>query len=112
AVGVNVNATSQEGETALFGAAYAGDLPTLKVLVAHGADVNATSKAGITPLMAGAQRSTAAIELLLANGANVNATDVFGETALMMAARAGRADVVRVLIRAQADVNAKAKRGE
>ena len=53
-----------------------------------------------------------AVELLLRRGAHPDAPNPLdGNTALMMAANRGAIDVVRMLIAAGADVNAKAKDG-
>jgi ankyrin repeat protein len=43
--------------------------------------------------------------MLIERGANVNATNKLGQTALLIAGRKGRADVVKALVQAGADVN-------
>jgi ankyrin repeat protein len=124
AAGADANARNKEGETALFGAAFLGRLLAASELVRHGADVNSTSKLGATPLMEAIQAcappvdfqsrrgSTAPVvgraslsEFLIARGADVNQRGM-GETPLHLAARNGCADVVQILIKAGADVNA------
>ena len=52
---------------------------------------------------------TAIITYLLDNGAKTEMATVRGETALHLAARANQTEVMRILIRAGAQVDAKAK---
>src|SRR5439155_25491496 len=60
------------GDTPLMGAAGAGPIETVQVLIAHGADVNAKNHFGVTPLMlAVSGRRPAVVKLLLAHGADV-----------------------------------------
>ena len=47
--------------------------------------------------------------LLIQHGANPNTTTVRGETALHLAVRANQTDIIRILLRNNADVNAHAK---
>jgi ankyrin repeat protein len=105
--GVDVNATSPDGSTALHWAVQADDLPTVKALLAAGANPNATTALGVPPLLlAVTNGSTAATTLLLDKGANASGALTGGQTLLMHAARAGQADVVRALIRRGAVVDA------
>ena len=48
--GIDVNATTKDGETALHGAAYFGADPVVQFLVDHGATVNARNRLGLTPM--------------------------------------------------------------
>lgn len=48
--GVDVNAVTDSGDTAMHAAAAANDAATIQLLAARGADVNAKNKAGQTPL--------------------------------------------------------------
>jgi ankyrin repeat protein len=103
------------GTTAFLRAAKAGDVPAMKLLLAHGADPKlAPTRSGIDPLMAAAGLGTAeqdttgrsktqqqaieAIELLLARGLSVNARATDGQTALHGAAMQGYDDVIRFLV--------------
>jgi ankyrin repeat protein len=105
--GVDVNAASADGMTALHWAAQADDVPTVKALLAAGANPNATTALGIPPLLAAVTNgSTQVVTLLLDKGANVSAPLAGGQTLLMHAARAGQADVVRALLRKGAAVDA------
>lgn len=89
--GVNVNARSTRGETALMASAATGmaDEDLLKA----GADVNAANDVGMTALMLLAQRGEPdEIKALLKAGANARKKDAAGRTALdyLNAANCGR----------------------
>jgi len=91
----------------LHEAAKAGDMESLKALLAKGADINAKDGDGITALVWAAIRSQpAAADLLLANGAAVDAATSDSSTALLFAARSGETDIVRALLRKGANANA------
>jgi ankyrin repeat protein len=108
----NLKATTRiGGYTPLLIASKNGDDAMIETLTASGADANATTSNGTTPLMlAAAAGKPAAVSALLAHGANVNAKEtVKGETALTFAAAFGRADVIRVLTKAGADVKVTTK---
>jgi ankyrin repeat protein len=47
--GIDVNATTDEGETALHGAAYFGVNPVAEYLIDHGAAINPRNHLGLTP---------------------------------------------------------------
>jgi len=114
--------------TPLLRAAKAGDVPAIKLLLAHGADPNIPQLWGVTPLMAAANfgsneidtrgrfktqaEAAESIKLLAAAGANVNAKDERqGGTALHAAALWGWDDVVKTLVLLKADLNAKDNKG-
>jgi len=52
---------------------------------------------------------TGIVTYLLENGAQTETTTMRGETALHLAARANQIEVMRILIRARANVDARAK---
>jgi ankyrin repeat protein len=114
--------------TPLLRAAKAGDVPAIKLLLAHGADPNLGQLWGITPLMAAANfgsneidtrgrfktqaEAIESIKLLAAAGADVNAKDERqGGTALHAAALWGWDDVIKTLVSLKGDLNAKDKKG-
>jgi uncharacterized protein len=95
-------------ERALLDAARAGDVATVRSLLASGVDVNAGAGDGMTSLHWAAERSHADLaELLISSGANVEAKVRIGEyRPLHMASRSGKGEVVELLIKAGADVDA------
>ena len=96
----------------LITASGAGDLFTVKALIAANADVDAKRGDGITALMSASQNGHLdAVQALLAAKAEVNATVLSGFTALYMASTNGHVEVVRALLAANADVNARAING-
>ncbi len=127
--GVDINAADFAGFTPLINAAANRNLEAVKLLLSKGADVNARSgdgsyqkvKAGtialgsFTPLTAAAAFGAPdLIKTLLDAGAKVDVPDVRGMTPLMLAVANDRQqiDVVRMLIAAGADLNAKSTAGE
>ena len=115
------------GTTPLLRAAKAGDIPAMKLLIAHGANVDLPTATGITPLMAAAgngstsidtrgrykteAQANEAVQLLLANGAQVNAKDRSGQTALHGAAGWGYNQVVKALVDGKIDLFTKDAQG-
>jgi uncharacterized protein len=115
------------GSTALIRAAKAGDLPAMKLLLAHDANVELPTVNGITPLMAAAGNSSASldtrgrykseeqaiasVQLLLTAGASINARDRQGQTALFGAAGLGWNGLVETLAGNGIDLHAKDARG-
>jgi ankyrin repeat protein len=116
------------GATPLLRAAKAGDLPAIKLLLAHGANPNLPNLYGTTPLMAAAGLSSneidtrgrfkteaeaaEAINVLAKAGADVNAHETrSGQTALHGAALWGWNEVVKTLVANNADLGAKDKKG-
>ena len=78
------------GETPLHDAAFAGDVETVKALLAAGADPNARDVGGRTPLHGAVwppkTAAPAVVGALLEAGADPNARDVDGRTPLHLAA--------------------------
>ena len=85
----------------IHAAAYAGDLPKVKQLVAGGVDINKRGKKKLTLLhLAAFQGNTRHIEMakwLLANGANAGAQDFEGKTALDVASERGNTEIAEVI---------------
>lgn len=110
--GVDVNARTLDGATALMGALYYRFPRTGELLIARGADVNAHSNRGVTALHQAAWEDYAEIvAMLLQRGADPNARSNGGETPLMWAAMKGHDDVARLLIANGADINATTDTG-
>ena len=86
------------GYTPLFAAARAGHLPTLKLLLARGADVHARSVAGESVLFVATAHLPVLKHLLSLEGVNVNHRDHYGATALHHAGIHGRLAAAKVLM--------------
>jgi ankyrin repeat protein len=98
--GVDVNARTHEGRTALMFAVINMHAATVQTLLKLGADVNAQSEAGFTPLILAACSGNARIARALLNGgADVRKTLRSGQTALSHAAEHGYNVIVELLER-------------
>jgi len=96
--GVDVNAVSATGRTALMGAASYGNLRIARKLIAYGADINLADKQRKTALMdAIASGNVSLVKLLIDSGANVNQADRFGSLILAQAKRKGNKQIIKVL---------------
>ncbi|MFA6014338.1 MAG: ankyrin repeat domain-containing protein [Gallionellaceae bacterium] len=103
--------------TELMAAAQAGDLASVKHLLASGANVNFCDELGWTPLMkacynAELKRGFAeVVQALIEAGANLEAPIGYGVRPLMLAAGYGEAAVVEALLQAGANVLAQNEGG-
>jgi ankyrin repeat protein len=103
-----VNDKVFRGRTALMGAAWAGQVESVKLLLAHNAEVNAADTGKETALFKAAYNGHAEVAgILLENGADIDARDYRGNTPLLHAASRGHAGVVELLLKRGAEVNAK-----
>jgi ankyrin repeat protein len=109
--GANVNAKNDYGSTPMSEAAINGNVGILDRLLKSGADVESPNADGQTTLMVVARTTNVdAAKLLLSRGANVNAVEKWREqTALMWAAAESQPAMVKLLVAARADVNARSK---
>ena len=103
--GADVNAANPGGVTPLLQAVLTSDLKMVRLLIAKGANVKAQGESGITPLHAAAF-DAGLTRVLLDAGADPNAATSSGQTPLFGAVRNGNEAVVRMLLRAGANVNA------
>src|SRR5215216_5044797 len=117
-LGVNVNATSDDGDSALVAVeSCKGDVTSrvelVELLIAKGAAVNLRNSEGRTALMYAARNGDApSVNALLRSGASVNIADNDGETAVMKAAATScNEETVRALLSAGADLNARDHKG-
>lgn len=94
-MGVEVEATDANGETALLEAAGGGQLEVVAVLVAHGANVNARGRFERTPLFRAAFAGHAdVVGQLLEEGSDPRLYDSNGETAADVASSPAVAEVL------------------
>lgn len=106
--GVNVNAATADGATAIMYAAANNDLELVRALIKAGANVKVENQLGSSAITEAAIIGSAPVlEALLKAGADPNFKTPNGETPLMAAARTGRVDAARVLLDAGADINAR-----
>jgi len=108
--GANVNAMNSYGATPMSEAALLGDTGILTALLKAGADPESPNADGQTALMVVARSNNlAAAELLLKHGAEVNAVEKWrGQTAVTWAAAQSQPDMLKLLIEAGGDPNARA----
>lgn len=98
AQGVDVDARTTTGRTALMGAAFFGNELSVRLLLSYGADANAADNRGITPLMdAVAGGWTEVVKLLLAAGADIKAKDKAGQSVLDKAKQTGNQEILKLL---------------
>jgi ankyrin repeat protein len=107
----DVNATSNDGTTALAWAVMHSNEAMTSRLLAAGANPNLSNTYGVTPLHVAIENAAVSIvPVLLAKGANVNTARANGETPLMTAARTGQSEIVKLLLAHHADMNAREKK--
>ncbi len=110
--GVDPNFCVKRGTTALYGAAYNGNLEGCRLLLEAGADPDGHPSTSI-PLFAAAMESqVAVIELLLQSGAALHPKNRKKETALHHAAHRGDVAVNRFLLDLGLDPDLPDKKGQ
>jgi ankyrin repeat protein len=110
---IDINATDDDGATALYLAALNGNDDVVKALINQGANVNVADHKGWTPLMSATKKGhlTTVQALLGAPRININAQKSDGVTALYLAALNGHYDLVKALIDQGGDVSIGANDG-
>jgi len=120
--GVNVNAISDKGDTALYRACKSRELEVVQILLDAGADINLTSEK-LFPLIAACEAGSAEfINLLVKAGADVKCRTRYNETCLMAIASLSRyfchwktavvGPLVRLLLQQGVDINAVSSDGD
>ncbi|MBX3722061.1 MAG: ankyrin repeat domain-containing protein [Turneriella sp.] len=104
--GADIKATDENGMTAFY---WSKDHPEVQAYLNEQA---IAAKESVTPLMMAAKKGDIeGVQQRLAAGDDLNLTDVQGETAIYKACAASHIDVVKLLIKAKADVNIATKYG-
>jgi len=115
----------ETGATPFLRAAFSGDLPVMKLLMAHGADPKIATEDGTTSLMAlagvgftkgfmedfgGPEMSIEAMKMLLKTGIDINAKNTDDVTALHGAAHKNFVEAIQLLVDNGADLKARSMR--
>jgi ankyrin repeat protein len=101
------------GDSSIEKAAKAGDLATVRKMVAARADVNAAGSDGSTPLLWAAYNADPEMaRVLLTAGAKPDVANKYGVTPLLQASRTGDAAVMKVLLDARANPKLAHPEGE
>ncbi len=104
-VAAAVRVMAGSGEPDLVTAVKSGNLPAVRALARTRGAVNARDVDGTTALHWAAYRSDdRAATVLVGAGADLNAVNRYGQTPLSLAAASGSADLVRLLVKAGAEV--------
>lgn len=105
--GADINATDDQGRTAVMAATYNNQVDTVKTLIQKGADINIRDNNLDNVLLhAGASGKLEILKLAIEAGADTKLTNRFGGTALIPASERGHVEVVRELLtHSDIDVN-------
>jgi ankyrin repeat protein len=103
--GISVDATDEDGRTALMLASYNGHDTAVSLLLDAGSKINVQDSLGRTALMYGSTGPfPETVTVLLEHGADPNLSDKVDHfTALMWAAAEGQTEVARILLEHRAD---------
>jgi len=121
--GADINLAGNQGRTPMMRAAgHAKTLDILQILIKKGADIQAVDDHGISVFdnavlgVVSRQSTMESLMFLVNQGLDVNKSTQKGETegytALMTAARSNHIELAKYLISKEANVNAKAKKGD
>ena len=104
---VDVNASANDGSSALLWAAYHSNVEMTKALLAAGSVADAPNHYGVTPLLQASRNGDVEVmRALLDAGAQPTRWHAEGETPLMAASRTGKVDAVKLLLSRGSFVNA------
>ncbi|WP_456290488.1 ankyrin repeat domain-containing protein [Paenibacillus sp. AK002] len=105
--GANIDATDDQGRTAVMAATYRNHVDTVDALIQAGADINIRDhQLNNVFLYAGAEGMLDILRLAIDADADVTLTNRFGGTALIPASDRGHVEIVRELLtRTSVDVN-------
>ncbi len=110
--GVDVNAQSPSGETALVASITASQPVVAKYLIDSGADVNQRSMMGSYPIIEASKKGYQHLVLQLLNaGAEIDRADDLGRTAIIAAVAQGKSRLVDSLMRAGANPHKRDNNG-
>lgn len=105
--GANIDATDEQGRTAVMAATYRNHVDTVDALIQAGADINIRDhQLNNVFLYAGAEGMLDILRLAIDADADVTLTNRFGGTALIPASDRGHVEIVQELLtRTDVDVN-------
>ncbi|WP_374198189.1 ankyrin repeat domain-containing protein [Paenibacillus lautus] len=105
--GADINATDEQGRTAVMAATYHNHVGTVKALIQAGADINIRDhQRNNVFLYAGAEGMMEILRLAIEADADVTLTNRYGGTALIPASDRGHVEIVQELLtRTDVDVN-------
>ncbi|WP_049788818.1 ankyrin repeat domain-containing protein [Paenibacillus sp. Y412MC10] len=105
--GANIDATDEQGRTAVMAATYRNHVDTVDALIQAGADINIRDhQLNNVFLYAGAEGMLDILRLAIDADADVTLTNRFGGTALIPASDRGHVEIVQELLtRTSVDVN-------
>lgn len=107
ASGAKIDATNQQGDTAIMAATKGAHVATVEALIAQGADLNRRNHNQDNVLLyASAAGDLAIVQLAIEAGADTTITNRFGGTGLIPAADRGHVNIVEYLLtKSDVDVN-------
>lgn len=107
-----INSTGLRGETSLHLACCSGNVATVQILLAAGADASKSDNHLNSSLhYAVGKKRLGVVEVLIEHGVDVDAANCHGVTAIHNAARLGRYEVVAALVVAGAHLNRQDRAG-
>ncbi|MFJ5770330.1 ankyrin repeat domain-containing protein [Psychrobacillus sp. NPDC093180] len=105
--GADINATNNQGDTAVMAATQKNNVDTVKILIEQGADIDIRNNNMDNVLLySGAEGLLEIVKLAIQAGADTTITNRFGGTALIPASDRGHVDIVEELLtNSDIDVN-------